>query len=133
MMTQIVFSFFIILLTTPLCLAKNEQILYKDKSKQQRAKYMSIEKRRISETKTCIEKKCKAYDFINNKGPFPEKIPWMSGGVNPTFILCDLVNGTPKIGYLQNNDEVSLCYFNDGSFIFGWDLMDIFNEQSTKH
>ncbi|MGZ3773508.1 MAG: hypothetical protein ACXVCN_07335 [Bdellovibrio sp.] len=79
---------------------------------------------RISDSDECRKKLCHAYKIASGQKKVPvKKIEWLPGGVNPTSTLCKKINGDPRIGYMPNKNEVSLCYFKDQSFIFGWDLI----------
>lgn len=99
--------------------------LFEDREKGTKKNYFIVNGVRISETNECKEKVCLAYQIATNKINLPKEIRWRSGGVNPTSTLCKNMEGDPKIAYTATKDELSLCYFKDKSFIFGWDLMKL--------
>ncbi|HEY8270330.1 MAG TPA: hypothetical protein VIG33_05535 [Pseudobdellovibrionaceae bacterium] len=105
--------------------ATSEKFIYEKMERDQKRNYFAIQETRISDTEECRKKTCLAYEISVGKIKVPAEIEWIPGGVNPTSTLCKKMEGTPKIGYMENRNEVSLCYFNDHIFIFGWDLMKI--------
>lgn len=111
--------------------AASEKYIYEDSKKSQKRNYFAIEEMRISDTLECRKKACLAYKVTTGEIKVPTEIEWLPGGVNPTSTLCKKIDGSPKVAYMENRNEVSLCYFNDQSFIFGWDLMKI-SEKSHK-
>jgi len=112
--------------------AEVKKVFFKYKSSKVSLDYFHVLNARISKTRNCINKKCISYSFLTGQSTLPRKIKWTTGGVNPTSTLCKAINGNPKIGYLPNSNEVSLCYFSDGSFIFAWDLMKLFKKNINR-
>lgn len=102
---------------------------FESRNKNKKQNYFIVNGIRISETGECKRKACFAYQIAANKISVPKEIIWISGGVNPTSTLCKNMQGDPKIGFTTNGNEISLCYFNDQSFIFAWDLMKLSAKQ----
>ncbi|MGZ3768067.1 MAG: hypothetical protein ACXVCP_05490 [Bdellovibrio sp.] len=113
------------LLFSRICWADNKPYFYEDKLKMNKVEYFTQGNVRISSSKLCRKKKCFAYKLASKQIAFSTQVEWKTGGVNPTSTLCSQIGGEPRVGYLENNNEFSLCYFDDKSFIFAWDLFKI--------
>ena len=92
--------------------------------------YMTIDEIRISDTDECKTKKCIAYDVAIKKIKIPQIKHWTPGGANPTSEICKSLDAQPKIEISENKDEISICYFKDGSYIFAWDLIKILKKSN---
>jgi putative hemolysin len=52
--------------------------------------------------------------------------PWPKlGGMNPAAQMCQLAGGETGIFKDQDKNEVSICRFEDDSFIKSWSLMKL--------
>tara|TARA_Y100000817_G_C16757162_1_gene499850 strand:- start:358 stop:753 length:396 start_codon:yes stop_codon:yes gene_type:complete len=103
----------------------SETVYFFNEDKKITMSYVNSLGLRISNMELCQKYKCTAYLVASGEIELPKKIKWISGGANPTSTLCKKIEGIPRIAYLSNENEVSICQFSDNSFIFGWDLMEI--------
>jgi hypothetical protein len=75
---------------------------------------------RISK-QNCI-KECRAKSLVSNPSVKFKKPTSSAHMNNPTSYLCKQLAGKPEIGIMKNNAEVSVCLFEDNSFLFLWDF-----------
>lgn len=92
--------------------------------------HITIDEIRISDSDECRKKQCIAYDVAVEKIKIPQIKHWTPGGANPTSEICKSLDAQPKIEISENKDEISICYFKDGSYIFAWDLIKILKKSN---
>jgi putative hemolysin len=87
------------------------------------ATYFYLRHVQISDSISCQNLSCIAAQYALGKQSLPKKTKLRPGGVNPASIFCQDLGGEPKVGILENDDEVSICLFKDGSSAFAWDML----------
>lgn len=113
-----------LIITSVYCFAFSlfARVIYTDYQKQNSINTVRYKDIEISKEK-CPNNICLATTVINkSKKELLKKVYVGPGGVNPTSSLCRLVKGTPIIYYLKNKDAISICLFDDASFLISWDF-----------
>jgi len=79
---------------------------------------------RISDIAICRSGDCQAKQASEGKLTKSMKpSPLGKGGMNPAAVICRNMGGA-DVTYVDSNDnEIAVCKFKDGSFIFTWEMM----------
>ena len=84
----------------------------------------------ISHIPVCLNRPCIAKKVVNDTNKsIAKKFKIGPAGLNPTSPFCHAIGGIPQIYYRKNLNNVSICLFQDDSFILSWDL---FNKVLSK-
>ena len=112
----------VLALTTLFVNASNDYIL-SARGSDKKEPYFKINNIRISDIQLCKEKTCRAFLIASGKVKYSKKLKSDSGGTNPTSFLCKDLLGVADIAVSNKGNDISVCRFDDGSFLLSWDLV----------
>lgn len=100
-----------------------ESISYKDELNGRSYETVSFEDVLIGPQKICKKFQCEAARAIKEMNPASTTLKNGQGGINPTTATCTQINGVSKTFLTKKKAEVSVCVFQDGSFLNIWEFI----------